>query len=97
MTFSNYSCHVTPLYKNLNVLKLSDIYRIELAKFMHKLHHGTLHKIYDNFFQNISNVHSYKTRFADNQNYFIQRVCTNFGKKVFLIDGLRSGKKSNRV
>jgi len=24
MTFSNYSCHVTPLYKNLNVLKLND-------------------------------------------------------------------------
>jgi len=69
MRFSNYSCHVTPLYKNLNVLKLNDIYPIEMAKFIHKLHHGALHKIYDNFFQNISNVHSYKTRFADNQNY----------------------------
>jgi len=32
MTFSNYSCHVTPLYNNLNVLKLNDIYRLELAK-----------------------------------------------------------------
>jgi len=61
MTFSNYSCHVTPLYKNLDALKLNDIYRIELAKFMHELHHGALYKIYDNFFQNISNVHSYKT------------------------------------
>jgi len=39
MTFSNYSCLVTPLYKNLNVLKINDIYRFELAKFMHKLHH----------------------------------------------------------
>jgi len=31
MTFSNYSCHVTPLYKNLDMLKLNDIYRLELA------------------------------------------------------------------
>jgi len=49
---------------------------------MHELHHGALHKIYDNFFQNISNVHSYKTRFADNQNYFMQRVYANSVKSV---------------
>jgi len=65
-------------------LKLNDIFRIELAKLMDKLHHGALHKIYDYFFQNISNVYSYKTRFAGNQNYFNQRFCTNSGKKYFL-------------
>jgi len=84
MTFSNYSCHVAPLYKNLNVLKLNDIYRFELAKLVHTLHHGALPKIFDSFFKNISNIHSYRSRFADNQNYFMQRVCTNFGKKYFL-------------
>jgi len=63
------------------VLKLNDIYRIELAKFMHKIPHGALHKIYDNFFQNISNVYSYNTGFADNQTYFVQRIYTNSGKK----------------
>jgi len=31
------------------------------ATFMHKLHHSALPKIYDNFFKNISNNHSYKT------------------------------------
>jgi len=84
MTFTKYSCHVTPLYKNLNVLKLNDIHQLELAKFMHKLHHRALPKIFDNFFKNISNIHSYKTRFADNQNYFMQSACTNSGKKYFL-------------
>jgi len=34
---------------------------------MHELYHGALHKIYDNLFQNISSVHSYKTRFAKMQ------------------------------
>ena len=84
MTFSNYSCHVTPLYKNLNVLKLNYVYLLELAKFMHKLHHGALLKIFDNFFKNISTIHSYKTRFADNQNYFMQGICTNSRKNYFL-------------
>jgi len=100
MTFSKCSCHVTPLYKNLHVLTPNDVYRIELAKFMHILHHGALHKIYDNIIQNISNFHSFNTRFADNQNYFIQRVYTNYVKKYFLQRGCLqrgSGKKSNRV
>jgi len=49
-------------------------------------------KISDDFFKNIFNINSYKTRFTDNQNYFVERVCTNSEKKVFLIDGLHSGK-----
>jgi len=49
MTFSNYGCHVTPFYKNHNVLKLNDFSRFELAKFMHNLHHGALPKIYNIF------------------------------------------------
>jgi len=39
------------------VLKLNDIYRLELAKFMHKLHHGALPTIFDNFHKNISDIH----------------------------------------
>ena len=51
---------------------------------MRKLHRGSLPKSYDNSFQNISNIYSYKTRLADNQNYFMQRFYTNSGKKYFL-------------
>ena len=36
--------------KNLKALKQNDNYRLELAKFIHKLHHGALPKMYDNFF-----------------------------------------------
>ena len=48
---------------------------------MHKIPHGALYKISEDFFQNISNVYSYNTGFADNQTYFVQRICTNSGKK----------------
>jgi len=57
-------------YKNL-VLKLNDIRRFELAKLMHKLHYGALPKTSRQFFQSNSCVHSYQTRFTDNQNYAI--------------------------
>jgi len=93
MQFMHTSCNSRGVFEkkecsnpgnNLNVLQLNGIYRLELAKFMPKLHHGALPKIFDNFFKNISNIHPYRTRFPDNQNYFTQRVCTNSGKKYFL-------------
>jgi len=45
MTFSSEIFHVTPLYKNLDMLKLNDIVRTALAIFMKQLHHGALHKV----------------------------------------------------
>ena len=42
--------HVTFLYKKLNFLKLKDVYKLELANFMHKLFHNKLPK--QNCFQN---------------------------------------------
>jgi len=44
------------------VLKLNDIYRPDMAKFMHKLHHGVSPKIYDNYFQNICSWNWTETR-----------------------------------
>jgi len=87
MKFCKCSRRVTPLYRNLVVLKINDVCWLETAKCMHKF------KTYDKFFQNISSVHFYKTRFANNQIYFIQKVSINYGKKVFLSEELRSGQK----
>jgi len=64
---------------------------------MHKLYHGVLPKIYDISFQKFPGAHSYETRFTDNQNNFIPRISKNSGKKVFLLEGLCSGQKWNRV
>jgi len=34
ITYNNYRCHIKPVYKSLNILKLHDIYKLELAKLM---------------------------------------------------------------
>ena len=36
ITYNSYRCHITPVYKSLNIPKLHDIYKLELAKLMHK-------------------------------------------------------------
>jgi len=88
MTFTKYRCHLTPLYKNLKILKMNDIYQFELAKFMHKFHHGKLPEIYKEYFQETSSVHSYQTRFANMENYFTHRVSSNAGKKSISCRGV---------
>jgi len=78
--------HITPLYKNLKILKLNDIYQFEQAKFMHKFHHGKLPEINNEIFQGTS-VHSYQPRFANIVNYFIHRVSSIAGKKSISYTG----------
>jgi len=45
------------------------------------------------FFQNISDVHSYITTFADNRFYFLQRVHRNSGKKSICCRGVALWKE----
>ena len=38
ISWSSYRCHVTPLYSQLNLLKLEGIHPLEIAKLMHNFH-----------------------------------------------------------
>ena len=42
ITWNKQFSHVSHLHQNLNLLKLNDIYKLELAKFMHKLYNNNL-------------------------------------------------------
>ena len=82
ITYNNLKCHITPLHKSLNILKLHDIYKFELAKLMHKFHHEMLPTSFKGLFQKTAEVHCHNTRNATNQNYFVQQVSANAGKKT---------------
>ena len=70
--------NVNNLYKNFKLLKLRDIHRLELAKFMYKSEHNELPKLFNNNFVKITNHHKYGTKQATSSNYFLFRV----GKKI---------------
>ena len=82
ITYNNYRCHITPLYKSLIILKLHDIYKLELAKLMHKFHHEMFPTSFKDLLQKTAEVHCRNARYATNQNYFMQQVPTNAGKKT---------------
>ena len=42
ITWNKQFSHVSQLYKKMNLLKLKDVYKLKLAKFMHKLFYNKL-------------------------------------------------------
>jgi len=62
MTFSNYDEQVSPIYNRLNFMKAEDIYKLELAKLICKVHDGLLPSIYTGLSQRSSDLHNYNTR-----------------------------------
>ena len=53
MTWSRKFDHVSILYKQLKLLKLEDIYKLELSKFMHQLNCNMTPKVLKKIFLNL--------------------------------------------
>ena len=65
---------VTNLCKKRNFLKLSDIYKLELAKFTHKLWHNKLPNVLKTEYIKIVYIHCRETRSPNRLDYFLLRV-----------------------
>ena len=83
--FQDYTASSSPLFLKLGLLKLNEIYRLQIAKLM-------FNQIKNNniICQNLSPVsepHSYSTRSSHNLDYCIPRVKSNLGKTSFQFCG----------
>ena len=50
------------MFKNMDLLRIEDIFELELGKFMHKAQSKQLPENFDNYFTRIENMHSYNLR-----------------------------------
>ena len=77
----------------LNFLKLTEIYELELAKFMHQLQNNKLPKLLEDLFCEIDTVHGHNIRQASKIIYFRSRV-KNILLKIYwpLEDDLNFGQ-----
>ena len=62
ITCSKYNAHTDRLFKDLKLLKISDIYNISLLKFLHKLENSQLPFYFRDFLISTSLDHSYDLR-----------------------------------
>ena len=82
VTNSKYNAHTEPLFKNLRLLKCSDLCALQCYKFCFKLENRLLPMYFiqnDLFIKNAS-IHSYST--ARGNNYYIPRIRHDFAKSA---------------
>ena len=89
MTWSRKFDHVSILYKQLKLLKLEDIYKLELSKFMHQLNCSMTSKVFEKNFVKLESVHSYSTRQKTKNNYFLTRVNKTMSQKQLAFRGTK--------
>ena len=76
------------MYYSLKILKIKDLCKYEIAKFIYKLKH-TENFNYSHDLKQISQIHSHYTRNSKN-NYFLQRKNTGLGKKTLEFIGTKT-------
>ena len=81
--------YVSELYILSNVLKVHDIYVLELCKFMFRYKHNLLPNFFLNKFCKINAIHTYNTRNAIQNNYFIQRKQRAVGQRTLQYRGAK--------
>ena len=66
MTFSKFDEHSSPLFKQLNIIKIFDLITFHIAIFMMKIHNNLLPSKFNTLFTPVNCVHSYNTRLQQN-------------------------------
>ena len=80
ITFSAFDAHSSPLFKRLNIMKLHDLVDYCTAVFMYKFKNNILPIIFDRFFTSVKQIHSYSTRSATKDHFYMPKIRTNYGK-----------------
>ncbi len=62
----NYNDHTSPLFKELNILKINDIHMLQVAKYMYNMKRGTLPTPLSKQIKLNANMHTHNTRNRNN-------------------------------
>ena len=94
ITFPSCNEHSSPLFKDINVVKLSDIIGFQLAVLMYKFHNNLLPSVFDPYFNSFRMLHNHNTRISSKMTYVIPTVRANYG--TFTI-GFKGAKVWNDI
>ena len=88
MTYNAKTCRITPIYKQLNYLKIEDIYKLELGKFMYLTKKVKNTKLPNALFTKINSVHHHSTRSTTLHQYFLLCMSASPGEKSLASRGV---------
>ena len=87
--FSSIYTPINTVYKQLNILKISHIYYLELGKFMYQLYSDRLPAVFAQLFKKIKEIHSHNTRQTEKSTYFLTRVYKTIGQQLLTFRGVK--------
>ena len=90
LTGSGYQEHTNPLFHRAKCLKLKDIYFLETARLMYKIHNNVLSFANLDKFNLIKNCYLHKTRLSHKNNFFLSKTRTRLGQKSLSYAGIKS-------
>ena len=71
---------MSPLYKQFSILKLSNIFKLEVTKFMSKIKNNNLPELFQNYFDSTTDIHKFATRQAGRHDFFCLDQVLNLPK-----------------
>ena len=78
---------ITPLYKEQNILQLSEMHKHEKARYMYDLYNNLTKTDLTTEFIQVNNIHNYCTRQAKQKNYYPPRAQRSHEKNSLLYSG----------
>ncbi len=72
---SHYRSHTGPIFSKYKILKVNDMYNLELGAFMFKYSTNGLPNVFNNYFVKRSDIHNYPTRRANDLNLTKNKKC----------------------
>ena len=90
MTFSDPTAHSSPLFYDLKILKLDDLYQLSISVFAYECQNNIAPLYFINFFTQTTDVHSYNTRSAARGDFFIlQKNTLQYGLRSIRFNGAK--------
>ena len=90
MAFQDRDAHSEPLFQQFNILNFDDLYRLEVAKFMHDISHNKLQQTFQSIFSLVKERHSRVTRQTTDNKFSLPLVQTNYGKRFITFFGVKT-------
>ena len=78
ITSSAFNAHSSPLFKNLNLLKINDIHKLEVCKHMHRVNSKDCAGVNPSAYNSLDKISNYGTRRRLNGNYFLKSTNSKF-------------------
>ena len=90
-TFSGPITHTSPLFLDLQILKLEDIYRLYISFFAYKCVNNIAPIYFRDYFTQVSEFHQYNTRIASHGDLFLAiKNTVQYGLLSICFNGVKS-------